>query len=428
VVRVLSQVAQDTVYTFALLLGAYLLGTASGAAFYQRLLAGRYDPTRLRSVLLGALAVACLLGTLSLWPSESVQAWVVRALGDSFSAALAAEATIALAAFALPTFAMGALFSHLCIEVKSGGRGFGAAIGINTLGAALAPLLFGVLLVPRFGPKAVLLAIVFAYLLLVPVAHWKRARIWIPALAAAAVAFFGTALIFIDQPEGDPDARVVSYRDGVMATVSVVEDGNGIARLRINNRQQEGSSASVPSDARQAYLPLLLHPAPTDVLFLGLDTGVTAASAAEDHTLKVDAVELLPEVIAAVPYFAAALAAPPGTPGPHVMAGDAGRCRRHKHTRLEPAPCFVLGSTQPIHRGRHVGASQPGPARGADSGASPVVGDRSQQPRLSASLRSAGEPCPGAGSRRSTGRALVTDRPRHRQPGASASCCAVAAS
>ena len=335
VVRVLSQVAQDTVYTFALLLAAYLLGTAGGAAFYQRRLAGRYEPTRLRSLLLGALAVACLIGTMSLWPSESLRAWVERSLGDSFSAALAAEASIALAAFALPTFAMGALFSHLCVEAKSAGRGFGTAIGINTLGAALAPLLFGVLLVPQFGPKAVLLVIVFAYLLLVPVAHWKRARIWIPALAAAALAFFGNALVFTDQPDSDPDARVVSYQNGVMATVSVVEDGNGIARLRINNRQQEGSSASLQSDARQAYLPLLLHPAPTDVLFLGLGTGVTAAAAAEDRTLKVDAVELLPEVIAAVPYFASALDAPPGTPGPRVMAGDARRYVRTTERRYD---------------------------------------------------------------------------------------------
>ena len=255
--------------------------------------------------------------------------------GDSFSAALAAEATIALAAFALPTFAMGALFSHLCVEAKHGGWGFGTAIGINTLGAALAPLLFGVLLVPSFGPKAVLLGIVFAYLLLAPVAHWKRPRIWVPASGAAALAFFGSALMFIDRPEGDPDARVVSYRDGVMATVSVVEDGQGISRLRINNRQQEGSSASLLSDARQAYLPLLLHPAPADVLFLGLGTGVTAASAAEDRTLKVDAVELLPEVIAAAPYFASALDAAPGPTGPHVMAGDARRYVRTTEHRYD---------------------------------------------------------------------------------------------
>src|SRR6185295_10127024 len=37
VVRVLSQVAANTVYTFALLLAVYLIGTALGAAAYDRL-------------------------------------------------------------------------------------------------------------------------------------------------------------------------------------------------------------------------------------------------------------------------------------------------------------------------------------------------------------------------------------------------------
>jgi spermidine synthase len=50
----------------------------------------------------------------------------------------------------------------------------------------------------------------------------------------------------------------------------------------------------VLADARQALLPLLLHAAPRRALFLGLGTGVTATSAAQDPALTVDAVELLP--------------------------------------------------------------------------------------------------------------------------------------
>lgn len=60
-----------------------------------------------------------------------------------------------------------------------------------------------------------------------------------------------------------------------MASVSVVEDADGIASLHINNRQQEGSSATLLADARQALLPILLHPAPHRALFLGVGTGLT---------------------------------------------------------------------------------------------------------------------------------------------------------
>ena len=70
-----------------------------------------------------------------------------------------------------------------------------------------------------------------------------------------------------------------------MAAVSVVEDATASRAAHqqpATGRQQRHASL----DARQAWLPLLLHPAPHRALFLGLGTGVTAASAAEDPTLR----------------------------------------------------------------------------------------------------------------------------------------------
>jgi spermidine synthase len=148
----------------------------------------------------------------------------------------------------------------------------------------------------------------------------------------ASMALWAPPLVFVDLPAG---GRVVSYQEGALAAVSVVEDAAGVSRLRIDNRQQEGSSASLLSDARQALLPLLLHPAPKRVLFLGLGTGMTAASAAEDPTLQVDAAELLPEVIAASAHFTQAFGA--GVPNPrlHLIAADARRAIRAGGPRYE---------------------------------------------------------------------------------------------
>jgi spermidine synthase len=120
-----------------------------------------------------------------------------------------------------------------------------------------------------------------------------------------------------------------------MAAVSVVEDAGGVARLRIDNRQQEGSSAALFSDARQALLPLLLHPAPRRALFLGLGTGVTAWSAAEDPMLEVDAVELLPEVIEASALFTRKLGDGGPNPRLHLMAADARRFVRATAQRYD---------------------------------------------------------------------------------------------
>jgi spermidine synthase len=322
VVRVLSQVAEDTVYTFAMLLAVYLVGSALGAAAYQRWLASRLDSGKLGDRLLCALAAACLLGTASLWACEQVKAALFDGFGGGIAPAIGAEAALAVMAFGLPTLVMGALFSHLSNRASACGASFGQSLGANTLGAAIAPLLFGVLLTPLLGPKSVLLLIAVGYLMLLARRTWPRPAAWVPAGVALALLIWAPPLAFIDVPEG---GHVVSYHEGVMAAVSVVEDADGVARLRIDNRQQEGSSSGRLVDARQALLPVLLHPAPRRALFLGLGTGVTASSAAEDPTLQVDAVELLPEVVAASRHFTRGFEQGQPSPRLHVMVADARR-------------------------------------------------------------------------------------------------------
>ncbi|HET9957398.1 MAG TPA: fused MFS/spermidine synthase, partial [Polyangiaceae bacterium] len=303
VVRVLSQVTEDTVYTFALLLSVYLVGTAVGAGAYQRFAAtSLVTPARLRIRLLGATASACLVGTTSLWQSNWIRDTASSALGSSFPAAIATEALLAGCAFGPAAVAQGALFSHLSQSLIGAGANFGVALGMNTLAGSLAPILAGVVMATALGSKASLLWVAIGYVLLAR--PWGSARrelaLWVPAACAMGLAVFAPPLSFLEVPEG---GRVVSHEEGVMAAVSVVEDARGVARLSINNRQQEGSSASALVDARQAWIPLLLHPHPRRALFLGLGTGVTARAASRDQNLEVDAVELLPEVIEAAHHF-----------------------------------------------------------------------------------------------------------------------------
>ncbi|MFG6460982.1 spermidine synthase [Roseateles sp. DXS20W] len=321
-VRVLSQVAEDTVYTFALLLAVYLAGSAGGAAAFARWPALRHTPR-----LLQALAVSTLLGMASLWGAEALK----QALNPgTLDGALATEALLAAAVFALPTALMGALFCQLSADAAAAGQPFSRALGVNTLGAMLAAPTFGVVLAPALGPKLALLLVAAGYLLLMPA--WRSPAWWLPAGATAAVAALAPPLAFIDLPDG---GRVLSYRDGAMAAVSVVEDDAGVARLRINNRQQEGSSATLHVDGRQALLPLLLHGDAKRALFLGVGSGVTSGVAARMPGLQVDAVELLPEVIAASALFRPALALLGEGPTPHLIAADARRFVRTAPQRYD---------------------------------------------------------------------------------------------
>ena len=305
VVRALRQVTENTVYTFALLLAVYLVGTATGAAILHRLLGQRLPGVALRNRLLQALALACLLGMASLWALAPLQVALRESLGDGMPAALAAEAALALAVFGLPTVVMGALFSVLARQASGAGLGLGRALGLNTLGAAAAPLLLVVVLLPAVGLKFVLLGVAMGYLALSTRAALRTPPLWCLLLAGVAVALAAPPLVTVDVP---PGGRLISHMEGALGTVSVVEDAGGVQRLHIDNRQQEGSNVTALADGRQALLPLLLHPAPQRALFLGLGTGVTAATATHDPAVQVEAVELLPEVVQAAALFTPALA------------------------------------------------------------------------------------------------------------------------
>ena len=361
VLRVLSQVAENTVYTLALLLAVYLTGTALGAAGWAR-----WGPTwrvaepARRAGLLMALCLACALSGAALWLAPWFKAVLTLTLGGSFAAALAAEALLAVIAFGLPTLAMGALFSHLCEAARAQGMRFGTALAINTAGAALAPVLFGAGLIVGLGAKLALLTVVGGYLALALAAQRKprftsRAGAGAAAMAAslaasltaalAAAAAWAPALVFVDLP---PGATVVSHREGALAAVSVVQDPAGVRLLRINNRQQEGSNITALSDARQALLPLLLHPAPRRALFLGLGTGVTAQAAALDPGLDVLAVELLPEVVHAAQFFEGVLGESEQGPNLRVQVADA---RRFVRTTAEQWDVIVSDNFHPARAG-----------------------------------------------------------------------------
>jgi spermidine synthase len=330
VVRILSQVAENTVYTFALLLAVYLVGTALGAAAYGRWRSNDRTSLKDRDVLLRAMTAVCLAGALSLAHAEIIKASILETLGTGMPAALVAEAVLAIAAFLLPTVVMGALFSHLATSACERGASFGRALGVNTLGAAFAPLLFGVLLIPALGLSVALVLIAAGYLLLTSGRAWFSFAQWATVGATALFVVWVPTLAIVDIPEG---GRLVSQTVGATATVSVVEDARGVATLHIDNRQQEGSSATRLADARQALLPILLQAGAGDALFLGLGTGVSAASATADPAVHVDAVELLPEVIAASVHFIPAGDA--GSARLHVMTADARRFVRATQARYD---------------------------------------------------------------------------------------------
>ncbi|MEO1575011.1 MAG: fused MFS/spermidine synthase, partial [Pseudomonadota bacterium] len=297
--RVLSQVLENTVFTFASLLATYLMGTAIGAAIYQRRRRAQSFAPVLRSIMIG-LSATSLAGVLALAAAPQLHTWLVGVLGDGMTAGVAGEWIVALTVFLPPTLFMGASFAHLAQSAR-GTLGVGGAVALNTLGAALAPVVFGVLLLPVIGSRACLLVIAAAYLLLWP-GGLRTAPRTAAALTAgvAVVAMMPVSLRVVSVP---PGGQVLDFVEGRMANVAVASDPAGIRFLKVNNQYTMGSTNSRFSDRRQAHLPLLMHPSPRETLFLGLGTGATFATTAVHPDLNATAVELLPEILPVLARF-----------------------------------------------------------------------------------------------------------------------------
>ncbi|MBJ7468437.1 MAG: spermidine synthase, partial [Rhodoferax sp.] len=165
-VRVISQVTENTVYTYAMLLAVFLMGTALGAVLIKRagvtlaVTAERIDQA------IGALIVSIFVGGISLWWADQSYALPSRWWGPSATTASAGEWLAGMAALFLPSMAMGALLTLLCRQAQQIRMPLGTALGINNLGSALAPVLVGLVLVPTAGARAVLFILIAGYLAL----------------------------------------------------------------------------------------------------------------------------------------------------------------------------------------------------------------------------------------------------------------------
>lgn len=320
-IRVLAQVLENTVFTFASLLAVYLLGTAIGAALYQRYAKRQSFDATFRRIVSGLIA-SSLLGVVTLLFAQPLHLALVTLLGDGMSAAISGEWIVAMLVFLPPTVFMGASFAHLAQAARVP-LGIGRALATNTLGAALAPLLFGVVLIPLIGSEFALLVLCSAYLMLLPRVGGSR---MLPAAATMVIVALIVALPASMQIVSVPvEGRLLDFREGRMANVAVVEDAAGGRYLKVNNQYTMGGTNSRFSDRRQAHLPLLLHPAPRRALFLGLGTGSTFVGAAQHPSLEATAVELLPELLPALHYFGPSARDIEAEPALRIVTADARR-------------------------------------------------------------------------------------------------------
>ncbi len=332
--RIFGMTLLRTEYVMALILAVFLLGLGAGS-LAARAMRGE---TWFTALPLAAAGFAVL----SLWLVPLVSAWAEQGAFYSLLHALVLQG-LALAALTLPvTLMLGAWLPLLCRRIGGGDSGSGPALyGANSLGAALGALAAGAIMMPFLGAPAT--AAIAALLLLLCGAVWMTPRVkhfaaWgagglLVALAAWPVRDLPPVARLLPQAQGY--STDIFRHEDALAITHVVERPSGQRMLLTDLQRMDASTdqAAAAAQQNQARLPLLLHPAPRSVLFLGLGTGISASGSVPFPQLERTAVELAQGVIEAAPLFAPLNQGAPGNM--HIVRDDARRFLRATAERYD---------------------------------------------------------------------------------------------
>lgn len=307
-IYVLSQILQNTVYTYTHIVAVYLFGTALGAWFYQRFVAtGTMVPRdKVAGVLLGALMLS-MAGMAAVLTQASLLFESVASPLDPYINQIFGEIVLTTAVFLVPTMIMGALFSHLMTGAAA--AGVGKAYSINLLGSALAPVLVSVMAVKYFGYGGSLRLLTVAAGFLLLFHEWRRTEIYRKiAILIMGVVFllvlFPKEMNLISVPAGWTS---VMHKESPLGVVSVIQAhdpafGGHHSVLKVNQHCLMGGNRSLV-EKRMGHMAMLMHPAPQRALFLGIGAGTTLSASQQYGLQTVDAVEIIPEVLEALPFF-----------------------------------------------------------------------------------------------------------------------------
>ncbi len=305
-VRLFSLVFHNSTYTFGIVVTVFLVGLSLGAWFVG-LLTRWFHPKSILAACCWAGAIAVPLSAL-LFVRVTQLEYVAH--GDGFlsymSSTFGLVATIVLLPATTLGMALPALWSTACSDDTELTRIVGRTTMANTLAAAFGSIATSFVLLPSlglwdsFGFVAIIFSLVAGSVLL------RQQR---PLVAMFAGLTVLAAIVLLSETLGpelrvkrNSDEQLIQRWNSAYGWVDVVfDETDGSMKLRQNLHYRFGATGpSAQRIYRQGHLPLLLHPQPRNVAFLGLGTGLTAASSVLHPELQTIAiVELVPEVVEA---------------------------------------------------------------------------------------------------------------------------------
>jgi spermidine synthase len=311
--RMFSLYYPNTIYNFASIVTFFLIGLAGGALIVS--LVTRYVQ---RSGLILTLAlifagfgVAISPALFFLWPETKQMGSAISWHGlDSIMNSLSAVGMTILPGVLPAGMVLPLTWRLYMSDDAAVGRDVGSLTCVNTIGVLLGSLAAGFLILPVVGSTIGIQMISVGYIVMGVVSalifvEGKTWRIAIPASTfclAAVLSLSGATLfspLFLR-----PGSRLLFFKEGVSGNVAVIQRADA-TMLKLNNFITMGGTRSLLNDQLQAHLPLLLHDDPEAVAFIGVGTGITpGASVLHPKPRRIVAIEIMPEIVETLGYFA----------------------------------------------------------------------------------------------------------------------------
>lgn len=358
-VRLLNQVFGTTVHGFELMLAAFILGLAFGGLSVRH----RSERGLLSDPLLSSgraqiyMGIAALLsipifaqsfewvGFLMRVLARTDEGYLLFSLGTGAISMLVMFPAAFFAGMTLPLFTMALL------RRGAGERAIGRIYAANTLGSIAGVLVAVHLLIPLIGVRfaitlgaAVDIAIGF-YLVSLTKPAPSRSRFIVHGAVAASLAFsliFG-ALSPYQQTSGvfrtgvskkDAEFLTIPFlRDGKTATVAVTHDDRGLGSITTNGKPDAAMTLTLehanPSSDESTMVmlglaPLVFHPEPDRVAFIGWGSGLSTHTAlGSDRPKEVETIEIEPAMYEGAKHFGERVARAYDDPRSRVHFDDA---------------------------------------------------------------------------------------------------------
>ncbi len=320
--RILVFVLETSAYAFSCMLTCFIFGLALGSLVSSRLLVPRLkDPVFGLGIVefLVALAVAASIPLLGLlWHIDLFV--IARLTGPRVS--LASDMLVhfidTLAVIFIPTFLMGMVFP-IAVEIcapawHTVGQRVGQLYAWNTMGCVLGSFAAGFLVIPWLGVRDsffVIIGVLFLLALFLLLLGGKRRALWavaafvIAATVAAAGLWYVPRDVFLRTMNTyHYPSEIIYMDDGVTGTVTVHDLPDGDRLIAVDGVDVAGMNLMLRTTQKlQAYVPLIAHDDPQDVVQIGYGSGETCGIGLDFGVANYTIVDICPGVFAAGTFF-----------------------------------------------------------------------------------------------------------------------------